>query len=130
MNTQALFKKRIIEVIRLIPCGKVMSYSQVAAYVGAPRAARQVGWVLRNLEAKINLPWWRVINNTGRITIKGNIFNNREIQKKLLEADGIIISTDFTLDIKKYRFLPSNKLLKAMTLSDTYIQMLTEKYSL
>ena len=51
-----------------IPYGRVVSYGQVAAYVGVPRGARQVGWTLRRLE-DIDIPWWRVINNEGRISI-------------------------------------------------------------
>ena len=122
------FKERVIKVIRLVPYGKVVSYGQVAVYVGIPRAARQVGRTMHNLEGKVTLPWWRVVNNSGRITIKGNLYNDQELQRKLLKAEGIPVSDDFTFDISKYRFHPSTKLLKEMELDDEYIKMLHERY--
>src|SRR5438105_160774 len=70
------FKQKIIEVIRLVPHGKVVSYGQVAAYVGVPRAARQVGWILNQSEGKLDLPWWRVVNNKGYLSIRGTRFND------------------------------------------------------
>lgn len=122
------FKDRVVKIIRLVPRGKVVSYGQVALYVGVPRAARQVGWIMRSLETKVDMPWWRVVNNAGRITIKGNFYNDPPLQKKLLEAEGIPIAEDYTFDIKKYRFHPSSELLKEMELEDEYIKMLHEKY--
>lgn len=122
------FKNKMIQVIRWTPRGKVVSYGQVAVYVGVPRAARQVGRILRSLEGKIDLPWWRVVNNAGRITIKGNLYNDQEIQKKLLEAEGILVRDDFTFDINAYRFYPSRELLKKMGLNKEYLTMIHEKY--
>ncbi len=122
------FKERVIKVIRMIPTGKVMSYGQVALYVGVPRAARQVGWIMRSVETKVDMPWWRVLNNAGRLTIKGNIYNDQPLQKKLLEPEGIVISDDYELDIKKYRFIPTEKQLKEMELDARYIKMVQEKY--
>src|SRR4051812_746362 len=115
------FKERMIAVIRSIPPGHVMSYGQVAAYMGIPRAARQVGWTLRSIESSVNLPWWRVLNNSGRISIDGNLYNDKHIQRKLLEAEGIIILDNYTLDINKYRFIPSDKALQQMQLDAEYI---------
>ena len=64
------FKEKVIEVVSLIPFGKVVSYGQVALYIGIPRAARQVGWMLNRMEGDVQIPWWRVVNNQGRISIK------------------------------------------------------------
>ena len=69
------FTQKVIEVVQSIPLGKVVSYGQVAVYIGVPRAARQVGWTLRGIEESVSLPWWRVINNKGRISIEGNLHN-------------------------------------------------------
>jgi len=123
-----MFKQRVLEVVRNIPPGKVMSYGQVAAYVGLPRAARQVGWILRQLHEN-DVPWHRVINQKGVISISDNFNADRDLQKKLLEAEGITVN-DFQLDMGKYRFVPSEKLLKKLKLSDSHIQTLIEKYSL
>lgn len=122
------FKEKVIKVVRMIPQGKVMSYGQVAAYIGVPRAARQVGWTLRSIESSVDLPWWRVINNSGRISIDGNLYNDKHVQRKLLSAEGVTILENFTLDIDQYRFIPSDVQLKKMQLDETYIQSLHTKF--
>lgn len=122
------FKQRVIDVVNQIPYGKVVSYGQVAAYVGVPRGARQVGWVLRQIEESVKLPWWRVINNTGRISIDGNLYSDKHLQKKLLEQEGIQIQEDFKLDIDHYRFIATDEQLKKFALEEEYINMLHGKY--
>lgn len=86
------FKDRVIAIVRMIPEGKVVSYGQVALYAGLPRAAREVGWILKSTEGgsgrsqvRVDLPWWRVINKEGKITIDGTKFHSKNLQKKLLE---------------------------------------------
>ncbi len=105
-----------------------MSYGQVAAYIGVPRGARQVGWTLRSIESTVDLPWWRVINNSGRISIDGNLYNDKHVQRKLLAAEGISILENFTLDINQYRFIPSDAQLKKMQLDEAYIKILHTKF--
>lgn len=99
------FTTHVLEVVRKIPKGKVMSYGQVAAACGNPRAARAVGWTLRRLSLaeETNIPWWRVINNQGVISIRGHWLPAHEIQRDLLRRDGVSVSEDFTVDLKKYR---------------------------
>ncbi|HSX09060.1 MAG TPA: MGMT family protein [Candidatus Saccharimonadales bacterium] len=111
------FKERVINVIRQIPRGKVVSYGQVAAYVGMPRAARQIGWTMSKL-GNVDLPWWRVVNNAGKITFRGSLYNDKALQKKLLEAEGIPVADDYTFDIEKYRFSPNPKQLQKMELDE------------
>ena len=110
------FKANVIKIVSKIPRGKVMSYGQIAACMGTPRAARQVGWILRSIETVEDLPWWRVVNNEGIISIKGNRYHNKSMQKSLLEKEGLKISPNFTFYIEDYRFSPSadliNKILK------------------
>jgi methylated-DNA-protein-cysteine methyltransferase-like protein len=99
------FKQRVLGYIAKVPKGKVVSYGQVAAAAGSPRAARQVGAILRGIDPiEGEIPWWRVINNQGFISIKGNWTAGKEMQKSLLEKDGVKVSDSFTLDINKYRF--------------------------
>ena len=121
------FIEKVVAVIRAIPPGKVMSYGQIAVYVGAPRGARQVGRILRNLD-KEKLPWWRVINNSGRISIQGSLYNDKHIQKKLLASEGVIVSDAFTIDIEAYRFIATEKQLKQFQLNETYIDTVLRKY--
>lgn len=124
------FKEKVIEIIRLVPPGKVVSYGQVAAYAGLPRAAREVGWILNGSEhQQIDLPWWRVVNNKGYLSIRGHQTVDKELQKKLLEAEDIVVSNEFELDMKKYRYRMPITDLKKLELSETYRETLLAKYS-
>ncbi len=98
------FKERVLKAVQSVPRGKVASYGQVAAVCGSPRAARQVGQILMRLEWDSTVPWWRVINNEGRISIKGNAYATKALQKQLLEKERIVVSNDLKIDIAKYRF--------------------------
>lgn len=125
------FRDRVITIIRMIPYGKVASYGQVALYAGLSRAAREVGWILNSTEGETDLPWWRVINNKGLISISGTkVADPRSLQKKLLEAEGIEVSDEFELDMKQYRWKISDEQAKQLQLSDAYIRLIIEKYSL
>ncbi len=121
------FQEAILRAVRLIPEGRVASYGQIAAYVGIPRAARQVGWAMRSLE-DADFPWWRVLNNAGRITIKGNQFATATLQKDLLEAEGIEVGQNFELDMQRYRFRPDAALLAGLQLDPEYIRTILAKY--
>lgn len=121
------FQEKIAHVVRMIPAGNVMSYSQVASYIGAPRGAQVVGWILRSMEGKVDIPWWRVLNNAGRITIKGNRYNTPNLQKKMLEADRIIVSEDLTIAMGKYRYIPTPDQIQQMQLSEQYLDVVHKK---
>src|SRR5205807_2440668 len=99
-------------------------------YLGLPRSAREVGWTLNGTEGKVDLPWWRVINRDGFMTIKGTRFNTPDVQKRLLEAEGIEVSQEYQVSMEKYRFIADEALLKKLQLSDMYIQKVIEKYGL
>jgi len=99
------FRTQVIEYIKKVPKGMVVSYGQVAAAAGSPRAARQVGGILRALNISDgNVPWWRVINNQGVISIKGNWTATKELQSELLKKDKVTASEHYTVDIAKHRF--------------------------
>ncbi len=96
------FSQEVLKAVKSVPQGKVVSYGQIALMTGNPRAARQVGWVLNKLGDN-KTPWWRVINNSGRISIKHSEFTALE-QKELLESEGVEVSKNFEIDIENYRF--------------------------
>jgi methylated-DNA-protein-cysteine methyltransferase related protein len=102
-NTNKSFKEKVLKVVRSVPPGYVVSYGQVALEADAPRSARQVGWILNRNGDKGDVPWWRVINNSGRISIKGSDYNAC-MQKELLEKEGVKVSKLFEIDIEKYRY--------------------------
>ena len=94
------FHQRAIEIIRQIPKGKVATYGQIAALAGSPRAARQVVRVLHSSSRKEDLPWHRVIGSKGTISLKPN--HGYEIQRGLLEHEGIAFRDDDSIDLDKY----------------------------
>lgn len=93
------FTKNVITVIKNIPTGKVMTYSQVAACAGSPRGARQVVRILHTMSEKYALPWHRIVNIKGEITIKDAVH-----QKTLLENEGIVVTQAFTLNLEQYQY--------------------------
>lgn len=97
------FKESVLRCVSQIPRGKVASYGQIAAASGSPRAARQVGGILRAIGPDNYLPWWRVVNNQGLISIKGNWIATKDTQKKMLKDEGVEVRNDYSLDIEKYR---------------------------
>lgn len=107
-----------------------MSYGQVAAYVGTPRAARQVGWAMRSMESTSDFPWWRVLNNAGKITIKGNQFATAQLQKELLQSEGVQINAEFTLGIERYRYRPTAVVLQQLQLDPEYVKTVLAKYDI
>ncbi|MCD7035433.1 MGMT family protein [Metabacillus sp. GX 13764] len=83
------FTEKAIAVIKSIPRGKVMTYGQVAAYAGSPRGARQVVRILHSMSKKHDLPWHRLVNAKGEISIKDD--EGSFTQKSLLEEEGVAI---------------------------------------
>ncbi len=124
------FKNQVLTIVRSIPEGKVVSYGQVALYAGLPRAARQVGWILNGTEGRIDLPWWRVVNTKGYLSIRGTQYTDKELQAKLLRAEGVQVAEDFTLSMKRYRYLPTAEELARFDLDESYIRLLLDKYLL
>jgi methylated-DNA-protein-cysteine methyltransferase-like protein len=95
------FTERVIAVISNIPFGKVMTYGQIAAYAGNPRGARQVSRILHSLSEKYDLPWHRVINSKGGISLTGE---GGFMQGELLSREGINV-IDKKIDLKKHLFI-------------------------
>jgi methylated-DNA-protein-cysteine methyltransferase-like protein len=114
------FKEAVILFVNKIPKGKVVSYRQVAAACGHPRAPRQVGGILKSLDiSSVSIPWWRVINNQGIISIKGNWAATKELQKDLLLKDGIEVK-DFKIDPSTF-WRANNQLLESMKIDSTAV---------
>ena len=98
------FRDRALQFIKRIPKGKVVSYGQVAASCGHAGAARAVGGILRSLPDDTDIPWWRVINNQGLISMKGNWIATKDMQRVLLMKEGVAVSKEFKIDIARYRY--------------------------
>ncbi len=123
------FTNRIIKIVRKVPYGKVVSYGQVSLMAGVPRAALQVGWVLHLSGEDGKTPWWRVINNAGRISTKC-LEHTADHQQKLLEKEGVEVRRSLKIDIEKYRWRPDIKTLKKLELEQDYIFGIPDKYGI
>ena len=97
--------QRIWQVISLIPTGKVATYGDVARQAGMPGAARRVGHALRLLPDSTSIPWHRVINAQGRISLKEGSASHYT-QSERLEAEGVLFRANRTLDLRQFRWMP------------------------
>jgi len=96
---------RFYDVIQRIPTGRVATYGQIAALAGLPGYARQVGYALHATPADLDLPWHRVINSKGMISIKSDgPYEN--IQRLMLEEEGIKFDLKNRVPLKAYQWDP------------------------
>lgn len=97
MNT---FEK-IYAVVKTIPKGKVATYGQVAYLAGNARWARVVGYALHQNPQPGAIPCHRVVHRNGELA-KGFAFGGGEVQRQLLEAEGIVFEKDGRINLDKY----------------------------
>jgi len=101
---QITFFRRIVLVIKKIPRGKVATYGQIAVLAGNPRAARQVAWVLHSASAKEKLPWQRVINSQGGISLPR--YGGYELQRALLAKEGVKFDAADRIALARFQWKP------------------------
>lgn len=90
----------IYEAVKHIPYGKVATYGQIARLAGIPGHARQVGYALHCLRDGHQVPWHRVINSKGCISLDPS--GSGGLQQQLLESEGIIFNVDRSISLKHY----------------------------
>ena len=103
VRTMILFYERVHTLVRQIPPGNVVTYGQVAALLGSPRAARAVGYALRFLPVGTDVPWHRVINHRGQISLRTPI-ESPLLQRLLLEEEGVVFDAEGRVDLALYRW--------------------------
>ena len=101
MSEELSFREIVWLIIAAIPYGPVCTYGEIARLAGNPRAARQVGGVLKKLPEGSSLPWHRVVDRQGRISLQGADFRR---QQQALEAENIEFTPMQTIDLEKYRW--------------------------
>ncbi len=100
------FYKKVYEVTRLIPAGKVTSYGAIAAFLGTAQSSRMVGWAMNNAHVQDTyVPAHRVVNRNGLLTGKHH-FGSPDIMQELLEAEGILVLDDQIIDFEKHFWNP------------------------
>ena len=96
--------RRIVELIGAIPRGRVATYGQIAAMAGLANGARQVARLLHSSSDKHRLPWHRVINAAGSISLAPGA--GFELQRALLEKEGVVFVRGRT-DLERYGWRPT-----------------------
>lgn len=101
------FYEQVYAVVRRVPAGQVTSYGRIAQMLGTPKAARAVGYALRALKDKqadpayMDIPWHRVINGQGRISISNREYG-AEMQARLLREEGVDVDQELRIDLNRY----------------------------
>lgn len=96
------FHEIVVRLIKKITKGKVATYGQIAAMAGSPRGARQIVRTLHSSSNKEKLPWHRVVNSQGKIGLKE--YQGYEIQKAMLEKEGVKFGINDVIDLNKFQW--------------------------
>ncbi len=106
MRNQTDFFTSVFQVVKLIPRGRVTSYGAIAAYLGAKKSSRVVGYAMNASHA---IPAHRVVNRLGCLTGKMH-FSNPEEMERLLQLEGIVVKEDCVVNFKQLFWDPSVEL--------------------
>lgn len=95
------FYKAVWALVKKVPRGKVVTYGQVATWLGSPRAARAVGYAMFNTQDP-KVPWQRVVNAKGEISIGGHL-HRPGLQRELLKREGVVFDGE-RIDLVAHRW--------------------------
>jgi methylated-DNA-protein-cysteine methyltransferase-like protein len=98
--------QRVWRLVARIPRARLVTYGQVAELLGAWGRARQVGWALRRLPLPTAIPWHRVVNARGSITMTPSREGSDWIQRDLLVAEGIPVDARGRVPLARFRWDP------------------------
>jgi methylated-DNA-protein-cysteine methyltransferase-like protein len=98
------FDQRVYAAVALIPPGRLATYGQIAELIGAYGCARQVGWALRRLRLPSPVPWHRVVNARGEVSMTLSRAGSDWIQRELLIAEGIAVDPAGRLELARFRW--------------------------
>lgn len=101
---RAEFSAGVYRLVRRIPYGRISTYGDIAALLGVPRAARGVGHALGALPESTDIPWWRVLNRNGEISMRGI---GGQVQRLRLEQEGVQVAGR-RVDLTKLRWTPAS----------------------
>ncbi len=97
------FNKAVYEAVKRVPAGKVSTYGDIARAIGAPRCARQVGWALHVNPEQGVIPCHRIVFKDGSLA-SGFAFGGPEVQRAMLESEGVEVSADDKINLEKFRW--------------------------
>ena len=97
---------RILSVVARVPRGRVATYGQVARLAGLGGQARLVGYTLNALETGSRLPWHRIVNARGRVSLRSDGGPEAIVQRRLLEREGVRFDAAGAIDLARFRWRP------------------------
>jgi methylated-DNA-protein-cysteine methyltransferase-like protein len=100
--------QQIYAIVRRIPRGRVATYGQIAALVGLPGHARQVGYALHALPENSTVPWHRVVNARGNVSARA-VPGAELVQRRLLEREGVRLNARGQVPLEQVRWTPSRR---------------------
>ncbi len=102
------FFEDVYDLVKQIPKGKVTTYGHIARMIGQPRKSKIVGWALHSNPQPGIIPCHRVVNRKGELS--GSFaFGGIEVQKKLLEEEGIIFDVSGIINLQEYLWKPDSQ---------------------
>lgn len=107
----AKYRERVFAIVRRIPRGRVMTYGQIAVLLDNAHqryTPRTIGFVLHSITEEDKIPWHRVINSRGECSTT-KILLPSDKQQRLLEAEGIVFSSDNRCDLESLRWQSKKK---------------------
>ena len=102
-------RQRIYEVVRAVPFGKVATYGQIATLAGLDGQARQVGYAMAAVPSSSAVPWHRVINAQGRVSMRSEGPGGTIIQQQLLEREGVVFDEGGRVALKRFGWKPRKR---------------------
>ena len=106
LDSPQSFDQRVWHEVTRIPHGRLATYGQIADLIGAYGCARQVGWALRRLKLPSTVPWHRVVNAQGRISMSLSREGSDWMQRELLMAEGIPVDVEGRLPLRQFLWHP------------------------
>jgi methylated-DNA-protein-cysteine methyltransferase-like protein len=94
--------ERIYAIVRRIPRGRVCTYGRVADLAGLGRAARQVGYAMAALPGHTAVPWHRVLNAQGRVSLRRGDGGGDLEQRFRLEAEGVVFDAGGRVSLERF----------------------------
>ena len=95
----------VIEVVKLIPKGRVTTYGRIAKYLGSVKSSRSVGWALNNIKLDDTIPAHRVVNRNGLLTGRCH-FPKPDFMKNKLMSEGVLIHDNCVVNLNKFIWDP------------------------
>lgn len=121
MPASSEFATATERIVKLVPHGKVVTYGQVAALIGAPRGARMVGWTAHWGDPEV--PWHRVVNRHGRVA-PGYPGGFPAHAAALREEDIAVNENDWTVPLERFRWHPPESVIESLQLPEESIAWL------